>query len=124
MQNNKHLSGVNLSLFKTSPDLLQVENFHFHSNPNFTYCAAEHICIFTKAHVCASLSVLWLEVKIDKNKQHFSFNVIYFIPEKEISNSFKVFLAFSLFYHYFCYKKTKGDPGFTGTRGSRASAVR
>ena len=70
-------------------------------------CAAEHICIFTKAHVCASLSVLWLEVKIDKNKQLLSFNVIYFIPEKEISNSFKVFLAFSLFYHYFCYKKLK-----------------
>ena len=106
MQKNKHLSGVNWSLFKTSPDLLQVENVHFRSNPYISATVQhEHICIFTKAHVRASLSVLWLDVKVDKNKQHFSFNVIYFLPDKEISNSVKVFFAFSLFHYHFCYKK-------------------
>ena len=85
---------------------MQVENVHFRSNPNISPAVKhEHICIFTKAHVRASLSVLWLDVKVNKNKQHFSFNVIYFLPDKEISNSVKVFFAFSLFHYHFCYKK-------------------
>ena len=39
-------------------------------------------------------------------KPHFPFNVIFLLPENEISNSVKVFLAFILLYYYFfSYKK-------------------
>ena len=52
MQKNNRLSGVNLSLFKTSPDLLKVEstNVNFHANPIVSPIAQlEHICILTEA---------------------------------------------------------------------------
>ena len=39
-------------------------------------------------------------LKVTK-KPHFPFNVIFLLPENEISNSFKVFLAFILLYYYF-----------------------
>ena len=41
-----------------------------------------------------------------KVTKKFPFNVIFFLPENEISNSVKVFLAFILLYYYFfSYKK-------------------
>ena len=54
MQKNKHLSRVNLSLFKTRPGILKIEsaNVHFHGKPLcFTQCATWaylHIHIFTE----------------------------------------------------------------------------
>ena len=50
MQENNHFSGVNLSLFKTGPDILKIEsaNVPFHANPNTSPNAQrEQICIFT-----------------------------------------------------------------------------
>ena len=51
MQENNDFSGVNLSLFKTRPDLLKIEsgNVHFHANPYISPNAqSKHICIFPK----------------------------------------------------------------------------
>ena len=48
---HKYLSGVNLSLFKTGPDILKIEsaNVHFHANPYISPNAQrELICIFTE----------------------------------------------------------------------------
>ena len=39
-------------------------------------------------------------LKVPK-KPRFPFNVTFFLPENEISNSVKVFLAFILLYYYF-----------------------
>ena len=50
MQENNHLSGDNLSIFKTRPDILKIEsaNVPFHSNPYLCPNAqSEKICIFT-----------------------------------------------------------------------------
>ena len=43
-------------------------------------------------------------LKVTK-KPHFPFNIIFFLPENEISNSVKVFLAFILLYYYFFSSK-------------------
>ena len=51
MQENNDFSGVNLSLFKTRPDLWKIEsaNVHFHANPYISpYAEREHICIFVE----------------------------------------------------------------------------
>ena len=48
MQENNFFSGVNLSLFKTGPDILKSANVPFHANPNTSPNAQrEQICIFT-----------------------------------------------------------------------------
>ena len=50
MQEDNHLSGDNLSVFKTRPDILKIEsaNVPFHANPNTSPNAQrEQICIFT-----------------------------------------------------------------------------
>ena len=50
MQEDNHLSGNNLSVFKTRPDILKIEsaNVPFHSNPYISPNAQrERICIFT-----------------------------------------------------------------------------
>ena len=39
-------------------------------------------------------------LKVTK-KSHFPFNVVFFLPGNDISNSVKVFLAFILLYYYF-----------------------
>ena len=64
--------------------------------------------LFTEAH-CVSLGFLWLDVKLVNKKTHFSFNVIFFMPENEILNSVKVFLAFN---------GSAGSAGFAGSGGS------
>ena len=61
---------------------------------------------------------MWLDVKVVHKKPHFSFNVIYFIPENEISNSAKVFLAFILFHYYLFLQKTNGSADSGGPGGS------
>ena len=48
-----------------------------------------------------SLGVLWLDVKVDKKKTYFSFNVMFFIPENKISNSVEVLLVLNLFHYLF-----------------------
>ena len=50
MQEDNHLSGDNLSVFKTRPDILKIEsaNVPFHANPNTSPNAQrEQICMFT-----------------------------------------------------------------------------
>ena len=63
-----------------------------------------------------SLGFLWLDVKVVNKKTIFLFNVIFFIPENEISNSAKVFLAFISFHYYFT--KTNDSAGSGGPGGS------
>ena len=49
MQENNLFSGVNLSLFKTGPDILKIKsaNVPFHANPNTSPNAQrEQICIY------------------------------------------------------------------------------
>ena len=107
IRKNKRLGGVNLSLFKTSSDILKVRAQLLNSMQILSFhllLQREHICIFTKAH-CVNLGFLWLDNKVDKEKTHFSFNIIFFIPKNEILNSAKVFLALILFYYYFFNKK-------------------
>ena len=104
MQKNNHFSGVNLSSLKNSPELFKVEsaNVYCHANPNISHIAQrKHICILTDAH-CVSLGFLWLNVK---GMIYFSSSVSFFMPENEISNSFKVIMAFILFHYYFLLQK-------------------
>ena len=62
-------------------------------------------------------------LKVTK-KPHFPFNVIFLLPENEISNSVKVFLAFILLYYYFFLtKKSNGSAGSAGFAGSGGSTV-
>ena len=72
---NKHLGGVNLSLFKTSSDLLKVRAQLLNSMQILSFhllLQREQICIFTKAH-CVNLGFLWLDIKVDKKNNTFLF---------------------------------------------------
>ena len=61
-------------------------------------------------------------LKVTK-KPHFPFNVIFFLPENEIWNSVKVFLAFILsYYYFFLTKKSNGSDGSAGSAGSAGFA--
>ena len=71
-----------------------------------------------------SLGVLWLDVKVGKKKDFF-FNVIFYIPKNEISNSVNVFSGFISFHDYFLFTNEKprvpevprsADPQFSNTR--------
>ena len=55
-----------------------------------------------------------------REKTYFSFKVIFFIPENEISNSVKVFLGYILF-HYNFFPKINGSAGSGGSGGSTGS---
>ena len=63
-----------------------------------------------------------------REKTYFSFKVIFFIPENEISNSITVFLGYILFHYNFFSKindsaGSGGSEGSTGSTGSGVSAV-
>ena len=64
-----------------------------------------------------------------REKTYFSFKVIFFIPENEISNSVKVFLGYILIHYNFFFPKINGSAGSggsggsTGSTGSRGSSV-
>ena len=60
-----------------------------------------------------------LDVKVDKKKSYFSFNVTFFIPEIEISNSVQVFLVLISFPYYFYVQKSNGSIGSVGSAGSK-----
>ena len=62
-----------------------------------------------------------LDVKVDKKKSYFSFNVTFFIPEIEISNSVQVFLVLISFPYYFYVQKSNGSIGSVGSAGSKGS---
>ena len=62
-----------------------------------------------------------LDVKVDKKKSYFSFNVTFFIPEIEISNSVQVFLVLISFHYYFYVQKSNGSIGSVGSAGSKGS---
>ena len=51
-----------------------------------------------------------------KKKSYFSFNVTFFIPEIEISNSVQVFLVLISFPYYFYVQKSNGSIGSVGSR--------
>ena len=79
----------------------------------------EHICIFTEVH-CLNLGFQRLDVNLDK-KIYFSSDIIFFIPEKEISNSVEVFLVLILLHYFnffFCYKKINSSAGYAEERHS------
>ena len=64
MRENNHLSGNNLSIFKTRPDILKIEsaNVPFHANPNTSPNAQrEQICIFTDFLLNHSAAVAFLK---------------------------------------------------------------
>ena len=92
----------------------------FHQEPSAPIAQREPICIFKKAH-CVSLGVLWLDVKVGKKKDFF-FNVIFYIPKNEISNSVNVFSGFISFHDYFLFTNEKlrvprsADPQFSNSR--------
>ena len=65
----------------------------------------EHICIFTEDH-CLSLGFQRLDVNLEK-KKYFSSDIIFFIPEKEISNSAEVFLVLILLHYFNFFSVTK-----------------
>ena len=65
----------------------------------------EHICIFTEVH-CLNLGFQRLDVNLDK-KIYFSSDIIFFIPEKEISNSAEVFLVLILLHYFNFFSVTK-----------------
>ena len=56
----------------------------------------------------------------DREKTYFSFNVISFITENEISNSIKVFLGYILFQYNF-FPKINDSAGSGGSEGSTGS---
>ena len=56
-----------------------------------------------------------------REKKYFSFKVICFIPENEISNSVKVFLGYILFHYSFFFPKINGSAGSGGSGGSTGS---
>ena len=60
-----------------------------------------------------------LDVKVDKKKSYFSFNVTFFIPEIEISNSVQVFLVLISFPYYFYVQKSNGSIGSVGSASSK-----
>ena len=58
-----------------------------------------------------------MDVKVDKKKSYFSFNV----TEIEISNSVQVFLVLISFPYYFYVQKSNGSIGSDGSAGSKGS---
>ena len=53
-----------------------------------------------------SLGFQRLDVNLDKKNIYFSSDIIFFKPEKEISNSAEVFLVLLHYFNFFfCYKK-------------------
>ena len=100
MQKKNHLSWENLPLFKNSSTISKVEGatVYFHANSLISLIAQrEHTCLFTDAH-CVSLGALCELGGTVVGRQgrsrkyiYFSVNVIFFVPENEISNSVEVF---------------------------------
>ena len=100
MQKKNHLSWENLPLFKNSSTISKVEGatVYFHANSLISLIAQrEHTCLFTDAH-CVSLGALCELGRTMIGRQgrlrkymYFSLNVIFVMPEKEISNNVKVF---------------------------------
>ena len=72
----------------------------------FTHCATWTCLHIHRGSLCElGYPVIGRQgLKVTK-KSHFPFNVIFFLPENDISNSVKVFLAFILLYYYFFSNK-------------------
>ena len=117
MPKNNLLRRVNLSLFKTSPDLFKAESAtaYYHSNP--------YISPIARALQCPMIGR-------QGKKKNCSFKLSSLYPITKSRTELRCFLVFILLHYYlFLFYKKMNDsagsadsPGFTGFTGSTGSA--